>query len=93
MRGAFKNDLLPCKKLHFPSQRDSAAAAMLRKDLAHARDRRFTRPVALQFGLHGQPGHRHRARLDHATHCHVVSLDRDPTRGVGNDVDLIALGN
>src|SRR5205809_3676968 len=79
----------PGKKLHLPSERDAAPAAMLCKDLGHTRDRRFTGPVALQLALHCHPGHRHRAPLDHATHCHVVSLDRDATRGVGNNVDLI----
>src|SRR6266700_4818870 len=59
--------------------------------LAGTRGRRFTGPVALQLALHCQPGHRHRARLDHATHCHVVSLAGDATRGVGHNVNLIAL--
>src|SRR6266702_686385 len=82
---------LPCKELHLPGERDPGAATMLRKDLGQSRDRRLTGPVALQLALHCHPGHRHRARLDHATHCHFVSLDRDATRGVGDNVDLIAL--
>src|SRR2546422_4477546 len=46
-------------------------------------------PYTTLFRSH--PGHRHSARLDHATHRHVVSLDRDATRGVGDNVDLMAL--
>src|SRR5438309_9776808 len=80
----------PGKKLHLPSECDPAAAAMLRKNLGQTRGRRFTGPIALQLALHCHPGHRYRARLDHATHCHLVSLARNATRCVGDNVNLIA---
>src|SRR5258706_7099193 len=79
------------QELHLPSDRDSGAAAVLREKFSKARDRRLTSPITLKFAPYGHPGHRCGASLNHATHCHYVRLDRDATRSIGDDVDLIAV--
>lgn len=74
------------EQLRLPGEGDPGTALVLCGDLRERRDRRFASPVTLQLGLHGDPGHRHHARLDHAPDGHVVCFGRDPAGGIGHDV-------
>src|ERR1700738_2368849 len=53
----------------------------------------YTRPVALPFGEHGEPGNRLDASLDHPFHSQVMGLDGCAAGGVcdGEDVKPLTL--
>src|SRR6266436_6114462 len=49
------------------------------------------RPITLEFSGHAKPRNRLGPRGHEAADCHVVRLWRDASRGVGDDVDVIAV--
>src|ERR1700680_1246551 len=77
------------EKLHFPSQRNSTATAMLGYDSRNTGGRFLACPCALPFAQHGKPVDRHCTGGDHAAHSHVVGFQRYTARCVGDDKDVI----
>src|SRR6185295_7824263 len=49
------------------------------------------RPITLEFSGHAKPRNRLSPRGHEAANCHVVCLLRDASRGVSDDVHVIAV--
>src|SRR5438132_1038326 len=82
--------LLP-EKLQFPCEGGPGGAGVRQNPFAKRLRGVLASPVALPFARDRQPIHRHHASHHHAAHPHLMRLDADSSRSVGDSVDLIIL--
>lgn len=89
---AARRAFLEAEELPFPAQPLAETATVLLEELRHLARGLLARPVALQLADIGPGGGRNRAGLDHARHGHVVRLTARAAGRVGDEIDLVAIG-